>query len=282
MAKIVPASVYVLLEDGSTVLPGVECRFITQEELQNLPKGRGHYVVTANGVYVQKSTGLIEGCVQTEHVPFLSGELDVTARLNMAKIPSLIIARSLTFFRQVFRELNSECELLILYDPKKREYELYCPNQEVSHGSVDHTNAYSQAMEEVGDTWKIVGTIHSHCDFGAFHSGTDTSDEADQDGVHITLGHVPQQNFSMVSSAVVNGNRWQIPPEHVIRGVSNRTGEGEDIISTRSDSHYTLRLTEDEQELLRTKYLTQIVKEWLPKVKKRTYQASKWTNWTQS
>jgi hypothetical protein len=38
--------------------------------------------------------------------------------------------------------------------------------------------------------FRIFGTIHSHCNFGAFHSGVDDADEKHFDGLHITIGNV--------------------------------------------------------------------------------------------
>jgi len=38
--------------------------------------------------------------------------------------------------------------------------------------------------------WLNLGTVHHHCTTGAFQSGTDHKDEIDQDGLHVTLGHM--------------------------------------------------------------------------------------------
>ncbi|NDH07532.1 hypothetical protein EBX93_16715 [bacterium] len=50
--------------------------------------------------------------------------------------------------------------------------------------------------------------FNSHCDFSAFHSGTDQADESTFDGIHITLGHVNRNDFSIVASLAFSDNRF--------------------------------------------------------------------------
>lgn len=49
---------------------------------------------------------------------------------------------------------------------------------------------YENYSELTNQGFAIIGTIHSHCNFGAFHSGTDNHDEMNFDGLHITIGKV--------------------------------------------------------------------------------------------
>ena len=67
-----------------------------------------------------------------------------------------------------------------------------------------------------------VGTIHSHCDFGAFHSGTDINDEADFDGLHVTFGHNNRDIFTISASIVVNNIRKSVEPMDFIEGVEKK------------------------------------------------------------
>lgn len=274
MAKsIVALPVYVLVDDEATVLPTAQCRIIRPSELKNLPRGQNFYMVSGNGTFLHKDTGLIEAVVPVSGVSGL-GYLESDCRLRMSKIPALVAARALTFFRKIYASYKSEAEVMLLYNESKREYDLYCPEQKVTGGHVDYklSEGMQKVMQELGKEWKIAGTIHSHCDFSAFHSGTDTDDESNQDGIHITFGHVVRKNFSCVSSIAVNGNRWQVPPQHVIKGISNRTEEESEgstfIVSNSPDDFYNLRLTQEEQGLLKTTCANQIDNEWFKRVTK--------------
>jgi proteasome lid subunit RPN8/RPN11 len=271
--QIVAVPVYVLVDDDATVLPTAQCKFIRPNELQNLPRGQNFYMVSGNGTYLHKDTGLIEAIVPVPGVAGL-GFLESDCRLRMSKLPALVAARALTFFRKVFASYKSEAEVMLLYNESERKYDLFCPEQKVTGGHVDYKlgDSMQRAMQELGKDWKIGGTIHSHCDFSAFHSGTDTDDESNQDGIHITFGHVVRKNFSCVSSIAVNGHRWQVPPSCVIKGISNRTEEESEgstyIVSNSQDDYYNLRLTPEEQAQLKTTYANQIDNEWYKRVSK--------------
>ena len=75
------------------------------------------------------------------------------------------------------------------------------------------------------ENFLCVGTIHSHCDFGAFHSGTDIGDEEDFDGLHVTFGHNNLVEFSISATIVVNGNRLQVDPLEVLEGIEPVVGK---------------------------------------------------------
>lgn len=45
--------------------------------------------------------------------------------------------------------------------------------------------------------WVNLGTVHHHCTAGAFASSTDKDNEADQDGLHITIGNMDKSQTSL-------------------------------------------------------------------------------------
>jgi hypothetical protein len=52
------------------------------------------------------------------------------------------------------------------------------------------------------------GTVHSHCDGGAFQSSTDKHDEEARDGLHLTIGKLKSDQFDIHSRMT-----WTIPGE---------------------------------------------------------------------
>ena len=89
--------------------------------------------------------------------------------------------------------------------------------------------------------YKMVGTIHSHGNFSAYHSATDDFDEKDRNGLHITVGSINKakakqktgKGVSFSCSFMVSGKRHMLktaeamepftemrePPEHWFKRV---------------------------------------------------------------
>jgi hypothetical protein len=255
------------------------------EEGVELPKKGRYYVVTKTGLYFHKETKAGSALVPARGIPWLQ-EPDMELRLSLPKVPGLIIGQALTFFRKVFELHHSEAYVTLMYSTKLNQYKLHCPKQEVSMASVNYDRTDQPAFKDrVENDWQMVGTIHSHCDFSAYHSGTDVGDEATFDGVHITLGHVNRNQFSMASSVAINDKRETLEPEQSCAGVvrvANRSVNNAKYMQTawRDETFFfDLELTEAEaQQLVQDTEL--IETEWMPKVTKKSwgfYQGSGWT-----
>jgi hypothetical protein len=275
-----------------------------------LPKDKTYYLVTSKGLYIHRKTKFGSGLVKVDGVPWFD-EPSTDFNLTLPKIPSLVIGQAWEFFRQVFKKYNSEAYLTILYNEQEKSYTLYCPKQSVSHGSanygvdlnkqelVEKTTADGQTIQVFQNAtydaiapkdregWTVIGTIHSHCDFDAFHSGTDTSDEAQMDGIHITLGHVNQNECSVSVEIALTGNRYKLTPEGVCSGFKqNAEPEPEQYSETTNyvgigfhnvrnykrerTNRYALHLNNKEAKQLEKDKLV-IEEEWMPKVEKKVY-----------
>lgn len=55
--------------------------------------------------------------------------------------------------------------------------------------------------------WHPIGSVHHHCTASAFQSGTDRADEANKDGLHITLGHLDRDRYSWHARVVWRGTQ---------------------------------------------------------------------------
>lgn len=60
--------------------------------------------------------------------------------------------------------------------------------------------------------WEPFGTIHHHCDIGAFQSGTDHADEIKQPGLHITIGHLAKVEYDFHARVSIRGAFYGIDP----------------------------------------------------------------------
>lgn len=269
---VLAVPIYVMVEDDAVILPTANLEFIKPSEL---PETGNYYVLTSTGLHINKDTTIVKALTPVDNIPVLAN-FSSAAKLKLPKLPPIIFARAWKFFRTVWEEHKSECEVMLLWNEAERLYDLWCPEQEVSMSSVDYE--MSGALAATPDKWKNVGTIHSHCDFGAYHSGTDVHDEIDADGIHVTLGHVDQGDCSVASSIKIGTQRWSVPPENVILGLDRTTGtlqKKTQYVSVNSrDNFFKIELSEGEQELLNGPFTKQINEEWMSKVTKKSY-----TNW---
>lgn len=110
--------------------------------------------------------------------------------IKLPKIPYDMFNKIYEFFKHVYKEYKAEVAVLLWYNFEKDEWETEVPKQSVGGGSVHYTRDEDWANEMNKNGFLCVGTIHSHCEMSAFHSGTDDHDEYNFDGVHITIGKV--------------------------------------------------------------------------------------------
>lgn len=242
-----------------------------------LPAGEDYFLIAKNGVFDHRDHK-VKTFQRADYsdVPNL-GTLKTHCRFELPKIPTEIIWRSLLFFRRVWYTRHAEAAVILFWNAEKKEYFLHAPRQQVSGGGVSYGTLrrsvpdpeeakYVSEMSQKG--YKRIGTIHSHCNFNAYHSSVDTGDEAEwPDGVHITIGHVDGKAFSLVTSLVVNNNRFQVDPLTLVLGLKRKIPKKNRMgFQAHSDEFFDVLLTDEERETLIGLYQEQIETEWLPRV----------------
>jgi len=234
------------------------------------PEKGSYYLVAKDGIYFRQECDLGSAFVKVKEIPHLvpapSG-----VNLTVPKIKGLVVAKAFAFFREVFTQHRSESYVTLLFNKEQGEFDIYVPKQEVTYSSV----SYDRGDNGSKDGWRPIGTIHSHCDFSAFHSGTDTGDEASFDGIHITLGNVNRDEFSMVSSVVFSDNRKQYDPMELIDNVRNSSvtdveekGYVAGTTYFRRENLFKLNLTLEQQDEF-AKWCDTVLPEAMKNVSKR-------------
>jgi len=168
------------------------------------------YIVTKYGTFLRKDLGTVRSCTKVDTISFLK-ELKPYAELKIPQIQGSIFAIGLGFLGWIYNTYQTEGGMLIYYNSKTKEYLLHAPVQEVSYGGVHWDNR----SEPISKGFIRMGTIHSHADMAAFHSGIDIDDEKSFDGLHITVGNLGEEIPSLVASIVVNGTRFPIKKENI-------------------------------------------------------------------
>lgn len=214
-----------------------------------LPPDGTYFVVAGNGIWMHKDTGICKCFVPVNNISFLDDlNAEKCVLIDLPKIPKNLVWQIKKFFCLVVEQHSAEAEITLYFNKNTQEYRVHVPEQRVSHGSVRYKRIGTVHLEGM-DNFLRVGTIHSHCDFEAFHSGTDVSDEEDFDGVHITFGHNDKDCFSISATVVVNGYRETIDPERILEG----------IVKT-NDNYYTIQSDHLEEDWL------EFPKKWLGNV----------------
>jgi len=176
------------------------------------------YIIGKDGIYLKKKLGIVESCTKVDKISILN-DVETYGRLHLPKIPGKMFARVFGFFREAYLKYKGESAIILCYHDETKKYKIEVPVQEVS-GAAVHYEVNTENKRE--DGYRIIGTIHSHANFGAFHSGVDVADEKSFDGLHITIGHVAQSDghFTLSTTVAINGARFLIESSEYIEGIT--------------------------------------------------------------
>ena len=164
------------------------------------------FIGTKDGWFVNTPTLFGIAHVKANKGPQTLGELKASFRMNDKMIPQWLIMKAHDLFKKVWDKQQTEAMVYIIHHPVEDRFNLWVPEQYVSGASV----SYRLQPGQIKGGWQAVGTIHSHCNFGAFHSGTDQHDMDGMPGLHITIGHVDRDwpEFAIALSA--NGDSFDV------------------------------------------------------------------------
>lgn len=118
------------------------------------------------------------------------------------KIPYDVWQSVLAFLKWVNDTTHSEGQVRLYVNPKLETWKAWAYPQEAKTGmsakELDNDDTKKQ-REQFKDSegWVYFGTVHSHCSMGAFQSSTDESNESNQDGLHITIGHLDKEHYDL-------------------------------------------------------------------------------------
>ena len=192
---------------------------------EDLPTEGTYFVVSGNGLWMHKDTGIVSGFVPVENISCLEDlKADALIACNLPHIPARIVWRIKTFFKEVVTKYDAEAATILYYNKDKQDFKVHIPEQNVSKGGVHYKRVGLIDVEGMEDYLRV-GTIHSHCDFEAYHSGVDVKDEEFFDGLHCTFGHNDRDDFTVSASVVVNGQRSKIDPATCLEGIELVQGE---------------------------------------------------------
>jgi len=202
-----------------------------QEPGAPLPEDDICYIIAKNGTFMKKKMGPVETLAKVDKISILD-ELQPTAKYNIPKMPANLFAQIVAFMRAMYDEHKSESMVLIFLNQETGDYVFYPPKQEVTGGGIQYERDY------VLEGYNNVGTIHSHANMSAFHSGVDVDDEKDTDGIHITIGKCGEKDyFDATASLAFNGTRFPINVTDYVEGLIYKEVEIEIPTYSRNSSY---------------------------------------------
>jgi hypothetical protein len=164
-------------------------------------------IVNKNKLYKRNEVGPLGGLVE---VAFRT-EDKVTHEWKGKKIPMGLWRQILSFFEWSYETTRSETMVHLFYHEDKGWVALVLPQAGHTGMTVELLPNHEKVAEtyaRLGEGWGVVtsggyvtgilmGTVHHHCSASAFQSGTDKNDEITTEGLHITIGHVGSQKYSI-------------------------------------------------------------------------------------
>lgn len=175
-------------------------------DLEALPPPEApYYVLAADHLLIHKRTHYGRALVPVPNAPHLPEVGKQTSFLwhHIPKLPPTLLGQVWSFFRAVWDELHTEAMIYLTWHPD-HGYRVFVPPQHVSGAHVDA----QWNPTHMTNGWSNVGSIHSHCDFTAGHSSTDTGDADGHDGLHITIGKVNKDPAEWAVMISINKQRW--------------------------------------------------------------------------
>ncbi len=160
------------------------------------PDDSSHCIVIGkNGAFFKVSNHLYS-CftdIKDKKFSFLD-DIETDATVKLPKVSLDIYSTILKFFRAVYKEHSSEAGVLLVMNLSKpveeQEYKIVVPEQEVSGAHIDYKIKEKDIDLLLEEGEILVGSFHSHPNFGASQSNVDAGDELNFDGLHVTLGYI--------------------------------------------------------------------------------------------
>lgn len=179
----------------------------------NAPDNKNPFwIIASDGMFLHQRNILGRGITKQKTLPKFLPKLDSGGNFwwEAPTIPASICAQIVDFFVKVFERHKTEAEVILLMNYETNEWGVFVPVQKVSHSAVD--SAFDPT--DVPAKHLIVGTMHSHCDFSPFHSGTDVGDAQDMNGAHFTVGYV-DKTPEFVAMVMQNGTQFNYEPSEL-------------------------------------------------------------------
>jgi hypothetical protein len=172
------------------------------------------YIIHDDVLYEEKVGPLI-----TSYTPFRLQVKEPNPTWNGPKIPWDLWTETVAWCQITQEKFGSEALVLLFFDQELQQWSHWYPPQ-ITNGmtvSADEDDPNYKEQRKLYPDLQF-GTLHHHCNAGAFASGTDKSDEEDREGLHFTIGHLGSNEHSVHFRFCYQGQCYDKDPTTVIEG----------------------------------------------------------------
>ncbi len=184
--------------------------------VQDLPDpAMPHYILEDSGMYMTRKIAIGTVVEKTYKKPEALGSMNLGTGIfwwEGEKIPAKLVSQATDYFRRIYNKHHTEAEVIITRHNETGEYRLFVPWQRANGGGVKSIFEPTHIHKD----WLVVGTFHSHCHFSAYHSGTDSGDASDMDGIHFTIGMLQNDPPQIVAMVAVSKKEYHYKDVSVI------------------------------------------------------------------
>lgn len=155
--------------------------------------------VKDNKLWVETDFGLVSGWQEVTNFDYVAPEKMLTIWRG-GRISWKLWEEICAFMRWTYEKHKAEALITLFYNRTTREWKAWPFPQHPAGMTISYETEhplYKTDRAQFGKDWEQMGSLHHHCNSGAFQSGTDKSDEEDRDGIHITLGNMASDKLDL-------------------------------------------------------------------------------------
>lgn len=138
-------------------------------------------------------------------------ETKATFKWTGPKISREMWNQILAYFKWTYDTEKSEAQVRLFVHPELGWMAWAFPQKGgtgMTTKEIEGEEFNKQRAEMIPAGYVAFGTVHHHCSSGAFQSGTDTWDEQNVDGLHITVGNMDKPNHTLDCRLYMKSNKF--------------------------------------------------------------------------
>lgn len=175
------------------------------------PVNNDHVTTKMKVKQVKEVPGLM-ACIFEHEVTKTTAEYEWTG----PTIPTEMWHQVLAFFKWTYDTTKSESQVRLYANAVTQQWRAWAYPQKANLGMAAHeldTPATKERRDREraqfsdAEGWLYYGTVHHHCSSSAFQSSTDERNESSQDGIHITVGNMDKNHYSIDARLYQSGRK---------------------------------------------------------------------------
>lgn len=161
-----------------------------------------------NKLYAPLSNGLFRHYEEVPNIEVFHSDKNPPFYWEGGKISFALWSQIVSFMKWTQKTFKAEAHCTLFYNTETKEWAAWAFPQKTMGMTValDTTDErYKEDRKRFNGSWIMAGSVHHHCTSKAFQSSTDSADEVDKEGIHVTVGEVLDQVVDLHARKVFNG-----------------------------------------------------------------------------